>query len=106
MDLATMKNEIEIWRSGTKPRHLARPSGASGMIWAGHPARPGDTTGGVTILADVPTKGAEHTNVFLWVPPTMFEHLAAVMLKAAPKAAEAAFVKQLAAWRAANAERP
>ena len=97
-----MRDEIEIWRGGAKSRHLAKPRGATTKIWAGHPARPADRTGGVTILADVPTKGAESTSVFLWIPPAMFDHLAAVMLKAAPKAAEAAFTKQMKVWKAAN----
>jgi hypothetical protein len=101
-----MADEIEIWRSGAKSDHLTKPRGATATIWSGHPSRPRDSTGGVTILADVPTKGAEHARTFLWIPPSMFEHLAAAMIRAAPKEAAAAFLKQTKAMEAANAQRP
>ena len=62
-----MADEIEIWRSGAKSDHLTKPRGATATIWSGHPSRPRDSTGGVTILAEVPTKGAEHARTFLWI---------------------------------------
>lgn len=96
---------IEVWRKGvTSPYVPTRVRDGVPDIATGHPDRSSSKNrGGITLTGQIPSKGGGTTKVYIWVPPSAYGHLAALMLKGAPEAAEKAFLKYMSARRSGDA---
>jgi hypothetical protein len=100
-----MADHIEVWRGGMTTRVIVREAEPNVRIRAGYPHKgSGSKKGGLTVAVDIASKGGGTTTAHIWIPPSVFGHLAAVMLNGDVKAAETAFLKHMLARRGGQAE--